>query len=104
MSGKKLADRLDWNAMLGFEQVVDSRESLGSDGSERLGAKVGGKPLVKPATGMGGKTGAKIGSKPGIKPTTIGTKSGIKPVMLGTKTGIKPVDSIWIKSGIKPVG
>ena len=92
MSGKKLADRLDWNAMLGFEQVVDSRESLGSDGGERLGAKVGGKPLVKPSTGIGSKTGAKIGAKPGIKPSTIGTKTGLKPVILGAKTGLKPVN------------
>lgn len=97
MSDKKLADRLDWNGMLGFEQVVDSRESLRSESSERLGAKVGGKPGVKPVSGLGAKTGSKpvmIGSKTGIKPigNTIGTKTGIKPVerIFGTKTGIKP--------------
>ena len=85
MSGKKLAERLDWNAMLGFEQVVDSRESLGPDGSERLGAKVGGKPGVKPVD-------------------TIGTKTGSKPVMIGTKTGTKPIgNTIGAKTGVKPV-
>ena len=70
MSNKKLADRLDWSAMLGFEQVVDSRDSLRSSGSERLGAKVGEKPGTKPV----------IGTKTGIKPTIrIGTKTGEKP-------------------------
>lgn len=61
MSEKKLADRLDWSAMLGFEQVVDDRESLRSGTSARLGAKVGGKPLIVPTT--------KIGPKIGVKPT-----------------------------------
>ena len=93
MSGNKLADRLDWNAMLGFEQVVDSRESLRSDGSERIGAKVGGKPIVE------------IGSKSGIKPGMIGSKTGIKPIgnTIGAKTGIKPTGTIGTKTGIKPV-
>lgn len=88
MSGKKLADRLDWNAMLGFEQVVDSREALRSDGRERLGAKVGEKPGVKPVSGISAKTGLKTGSK---------------PVMIGTKTGVKPVERIGTKTGFKPV-
>jgi hypothetical protein len=79
MSDKKLADRLDWNAMLGFEQVVDNRESLRSEGSERLGAKVGGKPGIKP-TGIGSKTGLKTGAKVGLKSVGIvGTKTGFKP-------------------------
>jgi len=72
MSNKKLADRLDWNAMLGFEQVVDSRQSLRSNGSQRLGAKVGEKPGVKPEIRLGTKTG----TKPTIR---IGTKTGQKP-------------------------
>jgi len=73
MSNKKLADRLDWNAMLGFEQVVDSRQSLRSNGSQRLGAKVGEKPGVKPEIRLGTKTG----TKPTIR---IGTKTGQKPI------------------------
>jgi hypothetical protein len=84
MSGKKLADRLDWNAMLGFEQVVDSRESLGMTNQDRLGAKTGGKP-----------TNA-IGAKTGGKPVMIGTKTGGKPVdLIGTKTGTKPTDQTF---------
>ncbi len=84
MSGKKLADRLDWNAMLGFEQVVDSRESLGVTNQDRLGAKTGGKP-----------TNA-IGAKTGGKPVMIGTKTGGKPVdLIGTKTGTKPTDQTF---------
>jgi hypothetical protein len=99
MSGKKLADRLDWNAMLGFEQVVGSRESLRSDGSDRLGAKVGGKPGMKPVNGISAKTGAKpimIGTKTGSKPTPfIGTMTGMKPIgnVIGTKTGFKPIEN-----------
>lgn len=85
MSNKKLADRLDWSALLGFEQVVDTRNSVRSSGSQRLGAKVGGKPGVKPEI--------RLGSKAGIKQTIrIGTKAGIKPtIRIGTKTGQKPI-------------
>lgn len=72
MTDKKLADRLDWSAMLGFEQVVDSRDSLRSNGGQRLGAKVGEKPGVKPEIRLGSKTG----TKPTIR---IGTKTGQKP-------------------------
>lgn len=66
MSKKKLADRLDWNAMLGFEQVVDSRGSVRAGTQQRLGAKVGGKPGTK-AIAIGVKTGLKIGVKTGQK-------------------------------------
>jgi hypothetical protein len=90
MTGNKLADRLDWNAMLGFEQIVDSRESLRSATEERIGAKVGEKP-----------TGT-ISAKTGLKPTTIATKTGAKPILIGSKTGIKPT-GIGTKTGIKPV-
>lgn len=73
MGNKKLADRLDWNEMLGFEQVVDSRGSIRSDAGQRLGAKVGEKPGIKPTLKIGTKTGQKplirIGSMTGIKPT-----------------------------------
>jgi hypothetical protein len=95
MSGKKLADRLDWNSMLGFEQIVDNRESLGMADQDRLGAKTGGKP----AEGIGTKTGG--------KPVMIGTKTGGKPItrtiMIGTKTGSKPTPFIGAKTGVKPI-
>ena len=70
MTDKKLADRLDWNEMLGFEQVLDSRDSLRAD-AVRIGAKTGDKPVA-----------------------TISSKTGSKPVdVIGTKTGgIKPRD------------
>ena len=93
MSRKKLADRLDWNAMLGFEQVVDSRESLGMANQDRLGAKTGGKPTET------------IGTKTGGKPVNgISTMTGAKPVMIGTKTGSKPTPFIGTKTGVKPIG
>jgi hypothetical protein len=64
MSGKKLADRLDWNAMLGFQQVAENRSSLRSGTSQRLGAKVGEKPGIKPTITIGSKIGLKTGQKP----------------------------------------
>ena len=72
---KRLADRLDWNQMLGFGLVVDSRDWLREGTSQRLGAKVGGKPGLKPGP-------------------TIGTKTGAKPVLnvIGVKAGLKPID------------
>ncbi len=74
MGNKKLADRLDWSAMLGFEQVVDSRESLRSGASQRLGAKVGEKPGIKPVI----KIGVTTGQKPTLR---IGVMTGIKPTI-----------------------
>lgn len=53
----KISSKLDWNRMLGFEQVADTRAALEQDG--KLGAKVGGK--------AGLKLGAKLGIKAGIK-------------------------------------
>ena len=66
---KRLADRLDWNQMLGFEQVADHRGALRASSDTRLGPKVGPKPGLKPigetATRIGAKIGAKVGFKPG---------------------------------------
>lgn len=72
---KRLADRLDWNQLLGFEQVAEDRGVVRAAGSHRLGSKVGGKPGVKSMTKgdrIGGKIGLKIGGKIGLK---IGVKS-----------------------------
>lgn len=55
---KKVASKLDWNRMLGFEQITDARE-----GTSTLSPKVGQKTGVK----LGMKVGAKIGVKAGIK-------------------------------------
>ena len=69
--GKRLADRLDWNQLMGFEQVSDMRGALRASASKRLGAKVGEKPGVKPidpTAKIGTKIGAKIGAKTGLKP------------------------------------
>lgn len=70
---KRLADRLDWNQMLGFEQVADHRGTLQDSASKRLGAKVGPKPGVKPISPVVTKIAAKIGVK-------IGEKTGLKPI------------------------
>lgn len=56
---KKTTSKLDWNRMLGFEQITDVRESK----AEVLGPKVGSKTGIK----LGGKVGSKLGSKQGIK-------------------------------------
>lgn len=75
MADKKLAGRLDWNEMLGFEQVVANRGAVRTSG-HRIGAKVGGKPGIKPVTAaiqpIGLKVGAKLGLKVGFKPTNVG--------------------------------
>ena len=68
---KRLADRLDWNRMLGFEQVSDDRGSLRTSSESRLGPKVGPKPGLKPVQSIGRKIGAKIGAKIGLKPTPV---------------------------------
>ena len=62
---KRLADRLDWNRMLGFEQVSDARGALRASAESRLGPKVGPKPGLKP---LGESIGLKIGAKVGLKP------------------------------------
>jgi hypothetical protein len=70
---KRLADRLDWNRMLGFEQVTDDRGPLRVSSETRLGPKVGPKPGLKPgpmAARIGSKIGSKIGAKVGTKPGT----------------------------------
>ena len=47
---QKIASKLDWTRMLGFEQIADHRAAA-SNQSSRIDAKVG----------------TKIGSKPGLK-------------------------------------
>ena len=71
---KRLADRLDWNRMLGFEQVADDRGALRASAETRLGPKVGPKPGLKPVNGNTLRIGAKIGAK-------LGAKVGLKPVV-----------------------
>ncbi len=53
----KISSKLDWNRMLGFEQVADTRLAA----SAKLGAKVGDKGGAT----IGAKLGAKIGDKGG---------------------------------------
>ncbi len=65
---KKAGSKLDWNRMLGFEQITDVRQSAGE---ERLAPKVGAKTGAK----LGTKVGNKVGLKQGLK---IGAKQGIK--------------------------
>ena len=47
-----ISTKLDWNRLLGFEQVAADREALRGS---RLGSKVG--------TKVGGKIGVKVGLK-----------------------------------------
>lgn len=64
MTKSALSGKLDWNHLLGFEQVVEERSAIrGDQPGEKLGMKVGGK--------VGDKVGNKIGTK-------IGTKTGLK--------------------------
>lgn len=75
MAEKKLASRLEWNEMLGFEQVVANRGAVRTS-DHRVGAKVGEKPGVKPSGMTTAKLGLKVGPKVGGK---IGLKTGSKP-------------------------
>ena len=57
---KKTASKLDWNRMLGFEQITEVRQSKTA---EPLSPKVGQKTGLK----VGTKVGNKIGAKQGVK-------------------------------------
>ncbi len=60
--GKKMTkagSKLDWNRMLGFEQIADTRQSE----SNQLAPKVGTKTGLK----VGAKVGNKVGAKQGFK-------------------------------------
>lgn len=61
---KKTASKLDWNRMLGFEQITEVREL---NAVEPLSPKVGQKTGVKLGTKFGNKIGLKIGAKQGVK-------------------------------------
>lgn len=56
----KPASKLDWNRMLGFEQITEMRQSRPN---EPLAPKVGVKTGVKLGTKIGGKIGLKVGIK-----------------------------------------
>jgi hypothetical protein len=58
---KSLAEKLDWNRMMGFEQIAADRALLRAP--DNLGAKVG----VKIGNKVGGKIGVKTGLKIGAK-------------------------------------
>ena len=59
---KTIASKLDWNHLLGFEQIVGDRSMMRV---QHLGNKVGNKTGEKP---VGIQIGAKIGGKEGSKP------------------------------------
>lgn len=65
MKKNDLAGRLDWNKMLGFEQLATSEGDISPSSRGRLAAKVGNKPAVgmKPTETIG-----RIGMKVGLKP------------------------------------
>ena len=65
-----MSAKLDWNQMLGFEQIPEVRDVIRAE-SSTLGAKVG----QKTGTKAGLKAGVKIGQKVGNK---VGVKRGIK--------------------------
>jgi len=61
MEKAKLSSKLDWNRLLGFEQIVESRESFA------LAPKVGTKTGQKLGQKTGNKVGLKLGAKQGVK-------------------------------------
>ena len=75
MEKSRLSARIDWNRMLGFEQIADARDSIRETASRMPGPKVGQKVGEKVGVKLGGKVGSKVGNKLGVK---LGTKTGIK--------------------------
>ena len=67
MDKSRVSTKLDWNRMLGFEQITEERDSIRDEAARALSPKVGRK--------VGGKAGLKTGIKLGQK---IGTKEGVK--------------------------
>ncbi len=61
MAKAKLASKLDWNRLLGFEQIVETRDSIA------LAPKVGTKTGLKLGQKTGNKVGLKLGAKQGVK-------------------------------------
>lgn len=64
MTKSSISAKLDWNRLLGFEQVAEDRVS---DEADLAGTKVGSK--------LGQKVGVKLGQKIGVK---LGVKLGMK--------------------------
>lgn len=54
----KLSSKLDWNRMLGFQQIASDRSKIGKLDA-KVGAKIGGKPGLKIGSKIGGKAGLK---------------------------------------------
>jgi hypothetical protein len=63
----RISERLDWDRMLGFEQMTDARTAIREESSARLTAKVGTKAGAKIGEKVGQKIGQKIGAKVGVK-------------------------------------
>lgn len=55
----KISSKLDWNRMLGFEQIADTRLAESGKQDTKVGAMLGAKP--------GLKMGIKLGLKAGLK-------------------------------------
>ncbi|HVF83822.1 MAG TPA: hypothetical protein VM913_06600 [Sphingomicrobium sp.] len=59
MNRENVSAKLDWNRLLGFDQIVEHRPSIRNETTGKLEAKVGAK--------VGNKLGVKIGAKLGLK-------------------------------------
>jgi hypothetical protein len=64
MANRGTAAKLDWNRLLGFEQIAPDRAAIRDS---RIASKVGVKLGVKIGVKIGGKLGVKIGVKTGLK-------------------------------------
>jgi hypothetical protein len=58
MEKGRLAAKLDWNRMLGFEQIADARQAMRDESA--FGPKVGLKAGVKVGIKLGVKQGLKV--------------------------------------------
>jgi hypothetical protein len=67
MDKSRVSAKLDWNRMLGFEQITEERDSIRDESARALGPKVGHKVGEKTGLKVGIKLGQKIGAKEGVK-------------------------------------
>jgi hypothetical protein len=70
MDKSRVSTKLDWNRMLGFEQITEERDSIRDEAARALGPKVGRKVGEKTGLKLGAKLGGKVGNKEGIKTRT----------------------------------
>ena len=85
MDKSRVSAKLDWNRMLGFEQITEERDSIRDESARALGPKVGHKVGEKTGLKVGIKLGQKIGLRVEATATAGLSRGGITVVVSATK-------------------